>query len=156
MNKTIITFGIYGLIAGAILFLAALTLGSSLSYGAQEIIGYTTMVLSLSFVFFGIKQYRDKELNGAISFGKAFSVGVLISVFVGIGFGLIDALYTAVINPTFMEDYVSRMRAQGFEGEIPQWSSAQMALLMFVTVVLIGIIISLISALTLKREQTNQ
>ncbi len=153
MNSTILKFGIFGLITGAILFLMSLLFGDSLSFGSREIFGYTTIVLALCFVYFGIKQYRDKEQDGQIKFGKAFQVGGLISIFVATGFALVDALYTTVINPTFMDDYKAQLIAQGHQGELPDWSTGEMALLMFVTVILIGIIISLVSALILKKEK---
>src|ERR1043165_378707 len=82
MKKIILT---YGLIAGAIvsaMMLISMPLYNkgliSLDYG--ELIGYTTMVIALSMVFFGIKSYRDDHQNGAITFGKALQVGLLISV----------------------------------------------------------------------------
>ncbi len=152
MKTTVIKFGIYGLLTAALLFLAALVLGKELSFSTQEVIGYISMVVSLSFVFFGIKSYRDKVNNGNVSFGKAFTIGILISLFAGLGFGIVDYIYTTVINPDFMEQYIETMRSQGHEGEIPTYSSGFLALIMFLTVAVIGIIISLLSALVLKKS----
>ena len=39
------------------------------NYGAQEVVGYASIILSTVFVYLGIKRFRDKELNGIISFG---------------------------------------------------------------------------------------
>jgi len=82
MKKIILT---HGLIAGAIvsaMMLISMPLYDkgliSLDYG--ELIGYTTMVIALSMVFFGIKSFRDNHQNGAITFGKGFKIGLLISV----------------------------------------------------------------------------
>lgn len=74
MKKTVLKYGGYGLITAAVLFFLALTFGKNLSYSAQEVIGYTSMIASLSFIFFGIKHYRDKVNNGAVSFGKALVI----------------------------------------------------------------------------------
>ncbi|WP_299884793.1 DUF4199 domain-containing protein [uncultured Lacinutrix sp.] len=168
MKNTVIRYGVYGLLTAAILFLLALTLGKSLNYSAQEIVGYTTMVASLSFVFFGIKHYRDKENNGIVSFGKALKIGVLISLFAGIGFGIIDYIYTTVINPDFATEYLdktletmkSTLSAEEFEIEKTKLTqqmadyggSGFMAFIMFSSVVIIGFIISLISSLILQRK----
>ena len=68
MKKTIFRYGFYGLGAGAILFGCGLLFGDSLGYRVQELIGYGSIVLSLMFVFFGIKHYRDHVRKGEISF----------------------------------------------------------------------------------------
>ncbi|WP_203294745.1 DUF4199 domain-containing protein [Luteirhabdus pelagi] len=169
MKHTVVRYGVYSLVLAAILFLLALTLGDGLSYRTQEILGYATMTVSLLFVFFGIKHYRDEVSGGTVSFWKAFSIGILISMFAGIGFGIIDYIYTTVINPDFMMEYETAMladmktelSAEEFEKQkviLQQQMKAYggsgfMAALMFITVVLIGIIISLLSAVILQKKE---
>ena len=168
MKNTVLKFGGYGLLLGAVIFGLALTVGNSLSYTIQEIIGYGSMIASLSFVFFGIKHYRDKVNNGKVSFGKAFLLGLLISAFVGLGVGLIDYLYTTVINPDFAQEYLAKTLESYevlYSGEELAAKKADltkqmkdyggsgfMAALMFMTVLLIGLIISIISGLILQRK----
>ena len=168
MKNTVLKFGGYGLILGAVIFGLALTFGNGLSYTAQEIIGYGSMVASLSFVYFGIRHYRDNVNDGNVSFGKALLIGVLISTFVGFGVGLIDYLYTTVINPDFAEEYLAKTLASYetlYSGEELTTKKAEltkqmedyggsgfMATLMFMTVLLIGLIVSIISALILQRK----
>ena len=166
MNKTVIKFGLYGFFTAVILFSLALILGGGLSFAAQEVIGYSSIVVSLFFVYFGIKNYRDQENNGHLSFGKAFGIGMLITLFAALGFALIDFMYTAFINPEFVNQYinyqmeVAETTLSGEEliakkAEIERFkdmSSATMALVMFVTVILIGFIISLISSLVLNKK----
>ena len=169
MRHTVVRYGVYSLILAAILFLLALTLGDDLSYSTQEILGYVTMTVSLVFVYFGIKHYRDEINGGAASFWKAFSIGILISIFAGIGFGIIDYIYTTAINPDFMVEYETAMladmkadlSAEEFEKQktvLQQQmkvygGSGFMAALMFITVVLIGTIISLLSAVILQKKE---
>ncbi|MCD2258523.1 DUF4199 domain-containing protein [Psychroserpens luteolus] len=168
MKNTVIRFGLYGLAVAVILFLLALVFGKGLSYSTQEIIGYTTMVASLSFVFFGIKHYRDHVNDGMISFGKALLIGVLISAMVGIGIGIADYLYTTVINPDFSQEFLdtsikgleetySGAELEAKKNELTQQmndygGSGFLAFIMFASVVIIGFIISLISALILQRK----
>ncbi len=169
MKNTIFKFGIYGLLTATVLFLSALSFGGDLSFGAQEIIGYSTMVLSLSFIFFGIKHYRDNVNNGVVSFGKAFLIGLLIAILVGIGICVADYIYTTVINPNFATDYLDKslktlqetLTPEAYEikkAELTQQmqdygSSSFMAFLMFATVVMIGVVISIISAFILQRKK---
>ncbi len=168
MKNTIIKYGIYGLATAIILFLLALTLGKTFDYSTQEIIGYATMVASLSFVYFGIKHFRDKENNGLLSFGKALQIGILISLFAGLGFGIIDYLYTTVINPDFASEFLNKSLETMKNSLSPEEFAAKkvelqqqmqdfggsgfMAFIMFATVVVIGFIISLISASLLQNK----
>jgi hypothetical protein len=46
---------------------------------AGMLLGYLTMIVSLTAVFLGVKSYRDKVLGGAIRFLPAFGLGVAIS-----------------------------------------------------------------------------
>ena len=152
MKKTVVKFGFYGLLVGFGLFLVGLLFMKDIDISLGEIIGYATMIASLSFVFFGIKHFRDKHNQGTITFGKALTIGLLIAVFPAIGTAIADFIYTTLINPDFFEDYVKMMQEQGNTEEIPNWSSGFMALIMFVTVMILGLVISLISALLLQRK----
>ena len=168
MKTTVLKFGGYGILTGAILFGLSITLGDAWSYTAQEIIGYGSMITSLSFVYFGIRYYRNHINNGTVSFGKAVLIGLLISAFVGLGVGIVDYLYTTIINPDFADEYVlktledyetlySGQELVTKKNELTQQMEAYggsgfMASLMFITVMLIGLIISVISALILQRK----
>jgi hypothetical protein len=138
------------------------------SYTVQEAIGYLTMVVSLVFVFFGIRHYRDQVNNGKVGFGKALLIGFLISLFAGLGFGVVDYIYTTMINPDFAQEYLTTMLADmkanlpadefetqkaNLEQQMEEYGgSGFMAFIMFVTVALIGLVISIISALILQRK----
>ena len=167
MKKTVIKFGLYSFITGVVLFLSALVLAKDLSYGMQEVLGYSSMVISVAFVFFGIKSYRDNDNNGKISFGNALGVGMLITLFAALGFGIIDFIYTSYINPEFVEQFMTKSM-EALEGQysgeelvakkdelknsMEGMTSSFMAILMFVTVLLIGFVISLISSLVLHKK----
>lgn len=168
MKPTIVKYGGYGLLTGMILFLAVLSLGNGLSYSTQEILGYATMIASLSFIFFGIRHYRDSVNNGKVSLGKAIVIGVLISILVGIGVGITDYIYTTLVHPDFATDYLEHtlqtmeasMSTEEFQIKKPEFiqqmkdygGSGFMAFLMFFTVLLIGFIMAIISGLILQRK----
>ena len=168
MKNTVIKYGIRSAITITVLFLVALTLGKNLDYGLQEVIGYTSMVVSLVFVFFGIKHFRDHENNGVVSFGKALLIGILITLFAALAFGIIDLIYIKYINPDFTAEYYARaveelkssLSGAELETKLAEMESQKELfmnpyisfLLMSFTVFLIGFIISLISSLLLQRK----
>lgn len=153
MKNTVIRYGLFGLLVGAIIFTLHLTLGvGNLEDSTNEILGYVSIFISLSFVYFGIKHYRDQVNNGIVSLGKAIIIGVLISVLVGFGIAIADFMYTKFIDPSFFVNYEKMLIEQGKEAEIIKMTSASAALFMFVLVTVIGFIISLISGLILQRK----
>lgn len=80
MRKIVLTFG---LIAGAILsamMLITLPFQDRIGFDKGAIIGYTTMVLAFMMVFAGVKSYRDNVAGGSVGFGRAFGVGLAITL----------------------------------------------------------------------------
>lgn len=153
MKKTVIKYGGYGLLVGFIIFTLHLVFGiKNLDYSTNEILGYVSIFLSLSFIFFGIKHYRDHVNSGLISLGKAVTIGVLISLLVGLGIAIADFIYTKFIDPSFFSNYEQALIDQGKGDEIIKMTSATAALFMLVLVTVIGFIISLISGLILQRK----
>ncbi|MDT7831389.1 DUF4199 domain-containing protein [Flavobacteriaceae bacterium S356] len=170
MKKTIIRYGFYGFLTAVVLFLSALVFGQGLSFETQTVLGYVSIVASLSFVYFGIKHFRDRQNNGVISFGKALGVGMLITLFAALGFAIIDYLYTAYINPDFIDQYAANSMSnlektlsgddlvkakEDFTSQMESMgSSSALAFFMFVIVTVIGFIISLLSSLFLNKKQS--
>ena len=135
MKNTIKKFGVYTFVTSAIVFFLMLFLGKNLDFGIQEVLGYISIFVSLSFVFLGIKYYRDKENNGTVSLGKALLIGVIISLFAALAFGEFEIEKEKLIRD--MKNYSN-----------PYFGG----LIMFITVFMIGIIISIISSVILQRK----
>lgn len=170
MKKTVFRYGLYATLAIVIISAFNLFVLARLTgYGGQEIAGYLTMLISMIFVFLGIRYYRDKENAGALSFGQGLKIGVLIVLIASVFFGLFDLLYTEVINPNWMQDYYAQYLVKikastppdkleavlkKMESEKEMFSSPVMQfLLMAATVFIIGFMVTIISALTLKRKK---
>src|ERR1017187_9822075 len=86
------------------------------------LIGYASMLVALSLVFVGIRNYRDKYNNGVISFGKAFKIGimiVLIASTIYVVAWLIDYFF---FIPDFMEKYSSMARCSWPTWNSPYWT----------------------------------
>jgi len=170
MQKIVFRYGMYAtlLIVGLSAFLM-LVVNRFAGYAAQEIAGYLTMLLSMVFVFFGIRQYRDKVNNGTLTFGQGMKVGLLIVLIPAVFFGLFDILYTEVINPNWLENYygqyIARIKASTpvdqLEAALKKANDQKMLfsnpvmqfLLMAATVLIIGFIVTIIASLTLRRRK---
>lgn len=98
---------VYGTIAGltvALLMRIAMMLFPEGGTGGM-VAGFASMIVALSFVFVGVKRYRDVELGGVIRFGKAFGVGLGIAAIATCFYVAAWELYLYVTNYSFMDDY---------------------------------------------------
>jgi hypothetical protein len=124
----------YGLIAGAVMAaMLVLTFGvrDEFDFENGAVYGYASMVAAFLAVYFGVRAYRDEVAGGAVSFGRAFGVGLAI---VGVG-TLCYVLCWQVIYfgfaPDFMERYadftLAKMRAGGATEEALAAKAKEMA-----------------------------
>ena len=87
MNSTLRYSLIYGGLAGAALGLFIAVVGilhERVAWVATQTFGYSVMLVAMSFVFVGVKRYRDVEGGGVIRFWCAFGLGLLISLIAAI------------------------------------------------------------------------
>ena len=170
MKQIVFRYGMYGLLAITVLtaFHLYVVLPNT-SFESSEIAGYLTMLVSMIFVFVGIKKYRDQVNNGSLTFGQGMKIGALIVLIPAVAFGLFDVLYTEVLNPgwtqQYYEHYVQQVKASALPGEIDKKlkgleESKKMFdnpvfafLIMAGTVYVIGIIVTIISSLSLMRKK---
>lgn len=107
MRKIVLTFG---LIAGAILsvmMLLTLPFQDQIGFDKGAIIGYTTMVLAFLMVFVGVKSYRDNVAGGSVTFGRAFSVGLLITAVAGVCYVATWQVVYYKFAPDFLDKYAA-------------------------------------------------
>jgi hypothetical protein len=107
MKKIVLTFGlICGAMLSAMMLLTAPFL-DQIGFDKGEIIGYTSMVLAFLMVYFGVRSYRDNVAGGSVGFGRAFLVGLLITV---VGSACYVATWQLVyykLAPDFVEKYTT-------------------------------------------------
>lgn len=107
MRKIVLTFG---LIAGAMLsVMMLLTVPFMDRIGSDSglVIGYTTMVIAFLMVYFGVRSYRDNVAGGSVTFGRAFTIGLLITL-------IASVCYVAtweVVYFKFMPDFADKYAA---------------------------------------------
>lgn len=107
MRKIVLTFG---LIAGAVLsamMLLTLPFQDTIGFDNGAIIGYTTMVLAFLMVFFGVKSYRDTVGSGRVTFGRALSVGLLITAIASVCYVTTWELIYYKFAPNFGDKYAT-------------------------------------------------
>lgn len=117
MKRIVITFGLISGGVAALMMFATMPLAKRMSYEALTVIGYTIFVACFLMVFFGIRSYRDNVGGGTITFGRAFKVGILITLISCAIYIVSWEFISHRFLPTFFEDYlnhmVEEMRAAG-------------------------------------------
>jgi hypothetical protein len=174
MKRTVLVFGtISGLIAATLMgvSMALMANGSFGDHGAGSmLVGYASMVVAFTFVFVGIKNYRDKQNNGVVTFGKGFLLGLLIS-FIGSTFYVVTwGIEYHYFFPNFMDGYanasIKNMQASGMSAAQIETETKNMTemmnsyknsivyftLITYMEIFPVGILVSLISAAVLKRK----
>ena len=111
---------VYGGLAGAV---AIAVIGGGLVLGPDVAIFHTmwfgelVMLVASTFIFVGVKRYRDVEKGGVIKFLPALGVGLAIAIVAAIIYALIWEAYLAASGYRFMENYIARhlheLREQG-------------------------------------------
>jgi hypothetical protein len=169
MKNTVLRYGIGSALSIFALFLISSLLLKDLDFNTQEIYGYVSIIVSLSFVFFGIKHFRDTKILCLLSFGKGFLIGLFITLFASITFGVYNVVYVEYIDPNFMTEYYNhaveqvsktlsgaelQAKLKQMEDEKDMFANPFINFsLMFLTVFMIGFIISLISSLILQNKK---
>lgn len=118
MERIILTYGIIaGVIVSAMMWI---TLGDGKhDFENGELIGYTTMVIALSTIFFGVRTFRDKHLGGAITFGKAFLLGLYITLVASSMYVASWMVISANSEQDFMEQYYEHEKAKLESSDMP-------------------------------------
>jgi len=111
---------VFGLISGAIstgLMLAFIPFIDKIGFEKGFVLGYSAIVLSFLLVFFGIRSYRENVGGGQISFGKAFTIGILITVISCAFYAITWQISFYAFFPDFFEKYanyaVTQMQKSG-------------------------------------------
>lgn len=110
---------VYGIISGVIVVAGmALSMAVVSDHGTIGMVaGYLSMLVALSFVFIGVKRYRDVDLGGVITFRKALLVGFGIALISSLFYVLSWEAYNWQTGGTFMAEYINQsienMRAAG-------------------------------------------
>jgi hypothetical protein len=118
MKKTVLTFGLISGVLSSLMMVATVPFMHKISDSKGLVIGYTAIVLSFLLVFFGIRSYRENVGGGRITFGRGFSVGILITLISCIFYvATWQILYFNFLPRDFMDNYgaqrIEKLKASG-------------------------------------------
>lgn len=173
MKKTILVFGLISGAISALMLAATVPFADRIGFDKGEYLGYTVIVLSLLLVFFGIRSYRDEVSHGQISFGKAFAVGLGITVISCICYVVTWEILYYNFLPGFMDKYaaymVQKMQASGASSAAIAEQVQQIkkykemydnpllnAAMTFIEPFPVGLVMTLISAAILRKKPQSQ
>lgn len=170
MKKTILTYGaIAGLIVSASIAYTAVQCYSNQDFTGNMWLGYTFMLVAFAFVFVGVKNYRDQINGGSISFAKAFKVGILTALFASTIYVVTWLIAYYLFIPDFMDKYVlhviNNAKASGMTDAGLQQKTIEMdnfkimykspvlvVLFTYMEILPVGLLVSLVGALILKKK----
>jgi len=98
---------VYGLLAAGVIG-AVIVSGIAFHLGGvfQTVwFGYLVMVVAMTFMFVGVRRYRDVEKGGVIRFLPALGMGLAIGVVAVIAYVLIWEAYLAATHYEFIEKF---------------------------------------------------
>ncbi len=169
MKKVVVTFGIIGGVLISAMMLITIPIEDKIGFDHGLIVGYTTMVASFLLVYFGIRSYRNNIGGGRITFGRAFGVGILITLITCVFYVVTWQIMYFYLMPDFMTKYgayaVEKLRASGASEAAIQAKLVEMqktkaiednplsnAAMTFLEPFPVGLVITLISAAMLRKK----
>ena len=173
MKKIVLTFGLLSgfFLAAMMAIMMPLGMSGRVDFSSMEVVGYTSMVAAFLAVFFAIRSYREQVGGGVITFGRAFKVGMLVTLICGAIYVIAWQIIYWGFIPDFEEKYAAltleQLRASGAAPAEVAAETRKMEDfkrlyknplfnigMTFMEVVPVGLIMTLISAAILRRKQT--
>jgi hypothetical protein len=99
----------YGLITGAVMIVYSLVL-YLLNLHLNKYLGYISFLILVAGMAYGTIQFRNKVLNGFISYGKAYSSGFMIALFAGILGAIYSFIFYKFIAPDVVRELLDMVR----------------------------------------------
>jgi len=171
MKRTVLVFGlISGLIVSVLMVAGMSMVYNNPDFKGSMVIGYASMILAFSFVFVGIKNYRDKYNGGVITFGTAFKTGIFISL-------IASTMYVATwmvdyhfFMPDFMDRYSAHVLKEAVDSGATQIEISEktaemekygemyknplfVIMFTYLEILPVGILVTVISSIILKRKE---
>jgi len=173
MKKTILVFGLISGAVSALMMVATLPFLDRIGSERGYVLGYTSIVLSFLLVFFGIRSYRNNVGNGQITFGRAFTIGISITVISCLFYVATWEILYYNFLPGFWDKYgaqaVAKLQASGASSAAIAAQLEQVkkykemyanplinGAMTFIEPFPVGLVITLISAAILRKKRQPQ
>jgi hypothetical protein len=173
MKRNVLIFGsIAGLLIATFMVITVGMCYNDPGFEGNMLVGFSAMLVAFSFVFVGIKNYRDKYSNHTITFGNAFKIGLYISLIASTIYVVVWLVDYYMFIPDFMEKYTEHrlreLKASGVSAADYQTQEADIfkekelyknplivVLYTYLEVLPIGLVVTLISAAILKKGSSK-
>jgi hypothetical protein len=169
MKKVVLIFGLISGAISSLMMIGTAPFTDRIGFDKGEYLGYTVIILAFLLVFFGIRSYRDNVGGGQITFGKAFAVGLGITLISCICYVITWEVLYFYFLPGFMDKYsaymVQKLQASGASAAAVQEQVEQLrkykamydnplfnAAITFIEPFPIGLVITLVSSAVLRRR----
>ncbi|MBN2213048.1 MAG: DUF4199 domain-containing protein [Bacteroidales bacterium] len=154
----------WGVILGIVLIVYTLIL-YFLNLSTNRALGYVSWLITIVIVFYAMKMYRDNVNQGALSFGNAFVIGLLVCIISGLISSIFAYIQFTVISPELIDKMVQigeeRLLSRGMPDDMVEQSMemsrkfmtpTMISVMAFIMTIIFGAILSLILAAFVKRE----
>jgi prepilin signal peptidase PulO-like enzyme (type II secretory pathway) len=169
-KKSVAMHGItYGAITAVVVIIVSLVL-YILDLHLNKSVTWITYLFIVAGVIWGQFEYRNKVLGGYIAYGKAFSAGFMIVLFSGIFLLIYNFIFFQFIAPGAIDE-IMEMQRQSTIDSSPQMTEEQVDQAMeiarrfsspvmisiwgFISQLLIGAVVCLITSLFVKKEDKS-
>lgn len=169
MNRIILIYGsIAGLVVAGLMMMTMQIGHENKDFAMGEVLGYLGMFIALSMIFLAVHQQR--KLNGGVmKFGKAFLIGLGITVIASLFYSTAWEVYLANSEGDFITEYwtevMEQMKAKGASDQELDAAKEEMAMwseyyknpairfgMTMMELIPVGIVFSLVAAFIFKRK----
>jgi hypothetical protein len=169
MKKTVVTFGLLSGALSSLMLVATVPFMDRIGFDRGAIVGYTAIVISFLFVYFGVRSYRDNVAGGQLTLGQGFIVGLLITLVSCLCYVVTWQIVYYNFIPDFMDRYaaymVEQLRASGESAAVIEEKAREMqafkamyanplvnAAFTFLEPFPVGLLMTVISAVLLRQR----
>lgn len=136
------------------------------------LITYTAMIIAFSVIFVAVRKARDSN-GGVITFGKAFGIGLTITLITSTIYAAAWLIYSHFFIPDFIDKYTDHLIQQLKASHLPPQELKEKidqanrdrafygsflgkSIEPYMEILPVGLIVSVIAALTLKRNGAKE
>lgn len=174
MMKTVLTFGVISGVISAGLMFATIPFMERIGFDNGAIVGYSGMLMSFLFVYFGVRSFRDNQQHGQITFGKAFVVGLAITAISSLFYVAAWEFTYKNLTPDFMDKYAAYAMEKAKQAGLSEADIAKRmkemdafkvqydsntlmrAAMTFAEPLPVGLLVTLVSAAVLRKKTTAE
>lgn len=174
MKNSVLVFGLIAgaIVSGQMVVIMLLAKGNPSAFDWGMVVGYASMLLAFTLIFFALRSYRDRHRQGRLTFGEGFRLGLGITVIASLFYTLTWVVVYKTVYPEFVRDYTNysleKMRAEGktaaelraakaqFEAAFADYDTWPVLLgYTFLEIFPVGLLVTVVCALILKRKKAE-